>query len=153
MLVVRAPLRGLVIPMSAVPDPVFAEELVGPGVAIRPMLTDNVVACAPITGKVLKLFPHAFAITNDDGAALVHLGLDTIKLHGEGFTLEVEQGDLVFAGDPIVAWSPRRVQESGYDPVVPVIALDAKPGWLTHLVEPDSLVIAEEPLFEVRRTD
>ena len=84
---VLAPVAGLVRPLSEVPDPVFAAEMVGAGVAIEPDggLAD---AVSPVAGTVLKLHPHAFVVLTPEGTGvLVHLGIDTVRLEGAGFEL------------------------------------------------------------------
>ncbi|WP_143222414.1 PTS sugar transporter subunit IIA, partial [Actinomyces denticolens] len=84
------------------------------------------VVLAPIPGRVSKIHPHAFVITADDSrSVLVHLGLDTVGLEGRGFTVHREEGAEVRAGDPIITWSPARVERDGFNPVVPIVALDA----------------------------
>ncbi|KGM10429.1 PTS sugar transporter subunit IIA, partial [Cellulomonas carbonis] len=101
-LTVLAPLAGVVRALGEVPDPVFSAELVGPGLAVDPARDGVVAAVAPIAGTVVKLHPHAFVVAGDDGrGALVHLGLDTVQLGGEGFTLHVAEGATVAAGDVV----------------------------------------------------
>ena len=149
-LTVSAPVAGTVTAMSEVPDPVFAQEIVGPGVAVSPE-AQTVVAVAPISGKIVKLHPHAFVIVGEGGAGvLVHLGIDTVKLQGEGFTLKSAEGDEVTAGDPIVEWSPQSVEAAGYSAVVPVVALDAKADALEDMTEADRVVVGDR-LFAWRR--
>ena len=103
---VLAPCPGRVIPVTDVADPVFAAEMVGPGVAIEPT-GEVVTVVAPIAGRVLKLHPHAFVVLGDDGVGvLVHLGINTVRLEGRGFELLATEGDTVAAGDPMVRWDP-----------------------------------------------
>lgn len=144
-----APVRGTVAPLADVPDPVFAEEIVGPGLAIDPDRTGESEAVAPIAGVIAKLHPHAFVIQGaDDRGALVHLGLDTVQLGGAGFTLLAAEGDTVAAGDPVVRWVPADVAEGGRSPVCPVVALQGEPGSITALASPGASVVPGEPLFE-----
>ncbi|MDF5751132.1 PTS glucose transporter subunit IIA [Spongiactinospora sp. TRM90649] len=122
---VRAPVGGMAAPLSAVPDPVFSAGMVGPGLAIDPP-REPVVSVAPISGKIMKLHPHAFVIVGDDGrGVLVHLGIDTVQLKGEGFRVLATEGLRIGAGEPVVAWNPAAVEASGRSPVCPVVALDA----------------------------
>ena len=89
---VLAPVRGRAVPMTQVPDPTFAQGIVGHGAAIDPP-REIVDAVAPISGKVLQMFPHAYIIISDDNVGvLVHLGLDTVQLKGEGFTAACRGG-------------------------------------------------------------
>ncbi|MDP9862733.1 MULTISPECIES: PTS sugar transporter subunit IIA [Streptosporangium] len=135
MTTVLAPVAGAAVGLGAVPDPVFSEGLVGPGMAIEPAREPG-EAVSPITGKIVKLHPHAFVVVGDDGrGVLVHLGIDTVQLKGEGFELLVSEGDRVGAGQPVVAWNPVEVEAGGRSPVCPVVALDATEGSVTTLAE------------------
>ena len=123
---VLAPVGGRVLALRDVPDPVFAAELVGPGVAINPARTGRVCATSPVAGTVVKLHPHAFVVQATGGAAvLVHLGIDTVQLAGAGFELLVPEGAQVGAGAGIVSWNPAEVAAGGRSAICPVVALDA----------------------------
>ncbi|MEV0233187.1 PTS glucose transporter subunit IIA [Nonomuraea sp. NPDC050786] len=125
MTTVLAPVEGEAVRLAAVPDPVFSAGLVGPGAAIDPLRGPG-KAVAPIAGKIMKLHPHAYVIVGDDGkGVLVHLGIDTVQLRGEGFQLLAAEGDRVIAGQPVVAWDPALIEAGGRSPVCPVVALDA----------------------------
>ena len=126
-LVVSAPLAGRVVPLSDVPDLVFAEEMVGPGIAVEPDPGPGTVV-APIDGRVVVLHAHAFVVLSASGrGVLVHLGIDTVQLEGEGFELLAAVGDEVTAGTPVVRWDPSAVAAAGRASVCPVVALDAPP--------------------------
>ncbi|MEC3982458.1 PTS sugar transporter subunit IIA [Amycolatopsis sp. H20-H5] len=130
---ILSPVAGRTVAMSEVPDPVFAQAMVGPGVAVQPA-GGRQDAVAPIDGTVVTLHPHAFVVAGEDGrAVLVHLGIDTVKQKGEGFTLHVVKGEAVRAGQPVVGWDPEAVAAAGYSAIVPVVALDAKAEALTGL--------------------
>jgi sugar PTS system EIIA component len=121
---VVAPMPGRVIGLADVPDPVFAQQIVGSGVAVDPDRTPG-VAVAPVAGRLLKLHPHAFVVLTAEGkGVLVHLGIDTVQLDGEGFELVAAEGDEVEAGDPVVRWDPSAVETGGRSPVVPVVVMD-----------------------------
>lgn len=125
MTTVLAPVGGAAVGLAAVPDPVFSAGMVGPGTAIDPCRGPG-EAVAPIAGKIMKLHPHAYVIVGDDGkGVLVHLGIDTVQLRGEGFRLLAAEGDRVRAGQPVVAWDPGLVEAGGRSPICPVVALDA----------------------------
>ncbi len=149
-LVVGAPLSGTVVALADVPDPVFAQEFVGPGLAIEPRTDETGVSTvvSPTAGVVGSLFPHAFAIEADEGrTVLVHLGIDTVRLGGEGFRLHVEAGDRVAAGATLITWEPARVASLGLSTVCPVVALQGDPGLLALLVTPGTQVAAGEPVL------
>jgi PTS system glucose-specific IIA component len=132
-LVVLAPVAGRVLPLADVPDPVFAAAMVGPGLAIEPA-RQAAAAVAPVAGTIASLHPHAFVVAAaGDRGVLVHLGLDTVQLKGEGFTLLAGPGDAVVAGQPIVRWDPAVVEAGGRSPICPVVALDAAPDRLTDV--------------------
>lgn len=148
-LIVLAPVSGTVRAMSEVPDPVFAGEIVGLGLAVDPSRDGVVEAIAPVSGKIIKLHPHAYVILADASrGALVHLGLDTVQLGGKGFTLHAAEGDTVAAGDVVVSWDPAEIEAGGRSPICPVVALEGKPEAVTGLVAPGTTVRAGEPLFE-----
>lgn len=147
-LTVRAPLAGVVTAMADVPDPVFGAELVGPGLAIDPARDGEVSVVAPFDGTIAKIHPHAFVVACPDGrAALVHLGLDTVQLGGEGFTVLAVEGDEVKAGDVVVRWRPADVEAGGRSPVCPVVALDAASGAVAPVAAVGSRVGAGDDLF------
>lgn len=128
---VLAPVAGTVVGLAAVPDPVFAQALVGPGTAIDPVREPG-TAVAPVDGTIAKLHPHAFVVVTAGGdGVLVHLGIDTVNLKGEGFETLAAEGDTVSAGDPLVRWNPADVEARGLSPVCPVVALDAVADALT----------------------
>ena len=170
-LIVGSPVAGRVVAMRDVPDPVFAESIVGPGLAVDPDPELGGRVVAPCAGVVVKLHPHAFGPSGPAGDApaapgapaasgapvasaagrgvLVHLGIDTVQLKGEGFTLLVAEGDTVAAGQELVVWSPTVVSDGGRSPLVPVVALDLGPGGLEELVRPGTRVRAGDPLFHL----
>jgi len=124
---ILAPCPGRVLALADVPDPVFAGEIVGPGVAIDPDPGMTTVV-SPIAGKVLKVHPHAFVVLGGGVGVLVHLGINTVRLGGEGFEVIVEQGSTVAAGDPMIRWDPATITGEDISTVVPVILMDAPKG-------------------------
>ncbi len=147
---VLAPCPGRVMALADVPDPVFAEEMVGPGVAIEPAPGRTTVV-SPIAGKVVKVLPHAFVVLGDGVGVLVHLGINTVRLEGEGFEILASQGDEVAAGDAMITWDPSSLPSSaaGQDvsPVVPVVVMDAPKGSVTSDAV-GATVTAGDLLFE-----
>ena len=133
MTLVTAPLDGRAIGLDALPDPVFATAMVGPGMAIDP-LRHPMTALAPIDGVVMSLRPHAYVVVDDAGhAVLIHLGCDTVLLLGAGFEPLVGNGAVVRRGQPVVRWDPVAIEAAGRSPVCPVVALDAPSGALSGL--------------------
>ncbi len=120
-LTVKAPLSGKVIPISEVDDPVFAQCMVGDGIAIFPE-SDEVLA--PVSGHLTHMFPtgHAAGITTAEGLEiLIHIGLDTVELKGEGFTILAEQGEQVTVGTPLIKLDLAKLRETARSLITPVI--------------------------------
>jgi PTS system glucose-specific IIA component len=114
--------------MGEVEDPVFATEMVGPGVAIDPEPGETTVV-SPIAGRLLKIHPHAFVVLGVDGVGvLVHLGINTVRLEGKGFEVLATEGETVEAGTPMVRWDPSTISGEGISTVVPVVAMDRARG-------------------------
>ena len=143
-LVVLAPITGTVVPLAEVPDPVFAGQMVGSGAAVEPPAGEMFDVVSPVAGKVIKLLPHAFVVVEGSGrGVLTHVGIDTVKLKGEGFKLLIAQGDMVGAGAPVMRVDPAAALAAGYSMVSPVVVLDTKPDTAT-LVAAGSVTAGEE---------
>ncbi|MBI0061532.1 MULTISPECIES: PTS glucose transporter subunit IIA [Gilliamella] len=116
-----APLSGEIVKIEDVPDVVFAEKIVGDGVAIKP--SGNKIV-APLNGKIGKIFEtnHAFAIESDEGIELfVHFGIDTVELKGEGFTRVAEEGQQVKIGDTIIEIDLPLLESKAKSVLTPVV--------------------------------
>ncbi len=122
---VRAPFSAHVLPLSEIPDPVFASGVVGDGRALLPNADAScVTVCSPTTGVVTKLKSHAVIVTSTRGPSiLIHLGIDTVGLRGRGFAPLVEEGDIVDAGTPLIHWDLGPVRGAGLSPCVPIIVV------------------------------
>lgn len=107
-----SPCAGRVLPLADCVDQVFSQQLMGPGVVVDPVAPGRQTAVAPISGQVVALHPHAYVVLGDAGGVLVHLGIDTVRLAGEGFDVHVAKGDTVAAGDPVITWEPDALPES-----------------------------------------
>ncbi len=148
---ILAPVPGRAVPLQQVPDPTFAQGIVGNGAAIDPP-REIIDAVAPISGKVLQMLPHAYIIVSDDNVGvLVHLGLDTVQLKGEGFTALVKQGDAVTAGQPVITYDVPAVVASGRNPIIPVIVMDKKADdiALADVITAGGQLSAEQEMFTV----
>ncbi|WP_294979451.1 glucose PTS transporter subunit IIA [uncultured Microbacterium sp.] len=147
---VAAPLDGTVVPLDKVPDPVFAGGVMGPGVAIEPTGT---TVYAPGAGVVVAAQPtgHAFGLQLDNGAEiLIHVGIDTVNLKGEGFDVKVKNGDRVETGTPLVTFDRAVIEKAGYPLITPVIVLN---GDTFDTVDPVKLgpVTHGAPLLDVQK--
>jgi PTS system glucose-specific IIA component len=123
---VLAPVAGRAVPLHDVPDPVFSQGMVGYGAAVEPPHA-VVEAVAPVSGTLLKLMPHAYVVmTAERVGVLVHLGLDTVALKGEGFTAHVAEGDEVSAGQRVITYDVPAIVAKGLNPIVPVVIMDER---------------------------
>ena len=144
-MIVASPLSGRVVPLEQVADAVFADRVMGDGAAILP--SDGAVV-APVAGTVAKLFPggHGLAIETADGVAvLVHLGIDTVELKGDGFSVAAAEGDTVAAGEPLVTMDLPRLRQLGVDLTSPVVVISGHAA--TCVTDGD--VCAGDPLLDV----
>ena len=116
-----APIKGTVVNSAEVPDPTFAEEMLGKGVAIIP---SEGKVYAPCDGTVSLVFDtkHAISFTSEKGAEiLVHVGLDTVELKGEFYTALVNTGDTVKKGDQVLEFDMEKISAAGYKLITPVV--------------------------------
>ena len=131
---VTAPLSGRVIPMEEIPDQVFSQGILGEGVGIEP--TGNVVV-APADATVCSVIEdsrHAVGLTLDNGAELlIHVGIDTVSMNGDGFQLHVKAGDRVHLGDKLITFDPEKIKAAGHPTTTAFLVTD--PGDLTPTFE------------------
>ncbi|TWI57958.1 PTS sugar transporter subunit IIA [Halalkalibacter nanhaiisediminis] len=135
---VHAPLTGKLIAIEDVPDPTFSQKMMGDGFAIEPS-EGKVVA--PVSGEIMQVFPtkHAIGIKTPGGAeVLLHIGLETVNMKGEGFTAHVKEGDKVKLGDALVDFDLDLVKEKAASTITPVV--------ITNMDDLDSVV--KEPATE-----
>lgn len=122
---VVSPLKGKCVSIKEVSDPTFSEEILGKGVAVIP--ADGKVY-APADGTVTTMFPtgHAVGLTTDDGLELlVHVGLDTVALKGEGFNIIAKEDQKVKKGDLLIEADLEKIKAAGYDVITPVIVCNS----------------------------
>lgn len=137
---ILSPFTGKTLPIEQVPDVVFAEKFMGDGIAVEPTVGS---AVAPIGGEVIISHSsgHAFVIENKEHgfSVLIHIGLDTVKMQGNGFTVKTKVGDLVKAGDELVTFDLAAISAAGYSAISPVIIPDM----------PDNLTLSKSKTQEV----
>lgn len=134
---------GSVIPVEEVPDLVFSEKMMGEGFAMIP--TSNVV-CAPIGGKLFQVADasHAFEIRTDDGLeVLIHVGLDTVILNGEGFETHLKKGMTVKQGDTLVKFDKEYLLSHGCRLFIPVIVINGENENYRYVFKPNNEVEAQ----------
>lgn len=118
---IASPLNGKVIPLEEVPDPTFAQGILGQGIAVMP--TEGRVV-APADGTIDMMFDtgHAVSMTTEGGAeVLIHVGVDTVQLAGKHYKACCKNGDKVKKGDLLIEFEPEAIKAEGYEIVTPVI--------------------------------
>ncbi|MBW1213339.1 N-acetylglucosamine-specific PTS transporter subunit IIBC [Pantoea allii] len=145
-----APVSGEVVLLDAVPDDAFASKAVGDGVAIKP--SDKRVV-APIAGTVVKIFNtnHAFCLESENGVEIVvHMGLDTVALGGQGFTRLVEEGAQVTAGQPVLEMDLDYLNANARSMISPVVVSNIEDFSGLTLLTQGQVVAGETPLYEIK---
>lgn len=122
---VATPVKGEVITLKAVADGMFSEEILGKGFAIKPV---EGIVYAPFSGVITAVFDskHAIGLTSDTGVELlIHVGIDTVQLNGEGYEYAVTKGQQVTLGDKLITFDLASISEKGFDTVVPVVVTNS----------------------------
>ena len=145
-----APLSGEIVNIEDVPDVVFAEKIVGDGIAIKP--TGNKMV-APVDGTICKIFEtnHAFSIESDSGIELfVHFGIDTVELKGEGFKRIAEEGQRVKVGDPVIEFDLPLLEEKAKSTLTPVVISNMDE--IKELIKlTGSVTVGETPVIRIKK--
>ncbi|MDN7225465.1 beta-glucoside-specific PTS transporter subunit IIABC [Providencia stuartii] len=144
-----APITGETLALENVPDTVFANRIIGDGIAIIP--SDNKVY-APADGIVSMVTPskHAIGITTNDGLdVLIHVGIDTVSLNGEGFTLHVNEKDLVKCGDLLIEFDIENINKHSLSTITPVLITNFDEFSALHLTEQQHVISHETTLLTV----
>jgi N-acetylglucosamine PTS system EIICBA or EIICB component len=148
-LVLVSPITGDVVALEQVPDEVFASKAIGEGVAVRP--TDKIVV-SPADGTIVKIFNtnHAFCLETETGTEIVvHIGIDTVKLDGQGFTRLVEEGTTVVAGQPVLELDLVYLNANACSMISPVVVSNIDDYAGISVLAGGSVVAGQSPLFEI----
>ncbi|WP_442780515.1 PTS sugar transporter subunit IIA [Bacillus sp. Au-Bac7] len=132
------PLEGRLLPIEEVPDPVFSQKMMGDGAAIDPT---NGTLISPVNGTVINVFPtkHAISLSDNNGREiLIHVGLDTVTLKGEGFTSFVSDGQKVKQGEKLMEIDFEAIKDKVPSVITPII--------FTNLKENEKVVIEDNQI-------
>lgn len=146
---IYAPLSGEYVKIEDIPDPVFAQKMMGEGFGINP--TEGTVV-SPIEGNVDNVFPtkHAIGLKAENGLELlVHIGLDTVQLDGEGFEVLVDSGDTVKVGDPIIKFDVEYIRNNAKSVISPVIITNSDQTASIHFEDVNVVVKGETKVIDV----
>ncbi len=141
-----SPMGGRLIAIEEVPDEAFSSKMLGDGFAIE--MTDGRVA-APFNGEVTAAFPtgHAYGLKRDDGLeCLIHIGMDTVQMNGNGFDVKVKAGDRVAKGETLVNVDIEQVKLCGKSLISPVVFTNGEVPRL--LKEGDTVAVGEEDILK-----
>lgn len=145
-----APISGELLPITEVPDPVFSGKMMGDGFAIKP--NDGTVV-SPVNGKIINVFPtkHAIGITADDGREiLIHFGIDTVKLNGEGFEAFVAEGDSVKAGQTLLKVDLDYIANNATSTITPIIFTNLAEGQSVSVEKPGTVKNGDENVITIK---
>lgn len=148
---VHAPLTGKLVSLEEVPDPVFSQKMMGDGIAIDP--SQNQVF-SPVDGEVVSVFPtkHAITIRSKSGAELlIHMGLDTVKLNGEGFDVLVGEGDKIKKGNPIAEFDLNKVSNTGTKVITPIVLLNGEQFKIENKQNNSSVTGGQDIIMEITK--
>ncbi len=144
--VLYSPLDGETMCLDKVPDPAFSGGIMGNGIALKPC---SDVLCSPLDGKVLALFPtkHAIGLVSNDGVeVLIHIGIDTVCMNGNGFKSFVEVGDKVKIGQKLIQFDKELIEKEGYSSLT-MLLLTQKDKYDFNLLSEDAK--KGKPLLEI----
>ena len=147
----KATVSGNSINIEKVNDSMFSKKLMGDGIAIIP---NNDIALAPCDGKITVLpeSKHAFGIVTDEGVEiLVHIGIDTVNLKGDGFTTVVSQGDFVKNGDPIIYFDREKIASQGVDTTTMMIVLNHTEFSKINCITENEVVAGQDTVIEIMK--
>ncbi|MCH3973915.1 PTS sugar transporter subunit IIA [Bifidobacterium tibiigranuli] len=146
VIAVGAPATGTVVALQNIADQIFASGALGKGAGVNP--SDGRIV-TPVSGTVITAMPHAFGIQTDDGVeVLVHIGIDTVKLNGEGFQSAATQGQRVEAGDLLSTVDLAHIAQAGFDTTVITVVTNSQQ--FVDVVPTDAATVnAGEPLLSV----
>lgn len=149
--IIKAPIDGYITLLEDVPDPAFADGMLGEGIAICAIDTNVVAPCSGVITMIAHT-KHAIGITNEDGIEiLIHLGIDTVELKGNGFELLVNTGDIVTVGTPLINIDPTLINNQDKSFFVPIIICNYRVFKLTQMTDKKVVEAGVHTIFEYER--
>lgn len=145
-----SPVNGELLELDAVPDPVFAGKLLGDGFAFR---SEDGIIASPVNGRVFNVFPskHAIGIMTERGTeVLIHVGVNTVKLKGEGFNVLVSEGDTVSAGQPVLEADIELIRERAPSDISPVLLSNLPEGFTVVLNTPGAVSAGDNGIISIK---
>ena len=146
---VVAPLNGEVLSLEQVPDPMFAQKIIGDGVAIQP---SEGILVAPVKGKVVHVATtlHAIGLVTDEGLEILcHIGIDTVKMDGQGFKAYIKAGDHVHPGDKLISFDIQLIEQAGYPTITPIIITNGDKVAASKLVTQGNVQAGLDHIMEI----
>jgi len=151
--VIYAPMSGELIDLTELDDPVFSEKMVGDGIAIKP--NENEVL-SPVKGTIIQVFPtkHAVGIETKEGLEiLIHLGIDTVELKGEGFKAFVKAGDKVNVGDKLLEMDLEIIKQKGKFTDTPVLITNMDRVKKLEIKDSNNVIAGKDIIMEIKLKD
>ena len=122
---VKAPLSGKILPIEEVPDEVFSQGILGEGVGIDPTSNTVVAPADAVVSTVMEESRHAVGLRLDNGAELlIHVGMDTVEMKGDGFVYYIREGQRVHTGDPLITFDPEKIKAAGHPIITAFVVSD-----------------------------
>ncbi|MDT8859855.1 PTS glucose transporter subunit IIA [Alkalihalobacillus sp. MEB130] len=147
---VVAPITGKLVAIEDVPDPMFAQKMMGDGIAIEPTIGR---AVAPVSGEIVQVFPtkHAIGIKTLGGIEiLLHIGLETVNMNGEGFTAYVKEGDKVKVGETLVEFDLDLIKDKATSTITPLVITNMEVVTSMSKDQVEETVAGETPLLTLK---
>ena len=144
-----SPLEGKLVPITEVPDQVFSERMMGDGFAIIP--NDGVVV-SPVDGEIISVFPtkHAISIKSDTGhEIIIHVGIDTVKLNGQGFEPKIADGDKIKKGQMLMTFDLNYIKSNAKSTITPIVLTNLQSGEKIKLVKQDEVKLGEVHIIDI----
>lgn len=144
-IIVKSPIKGKILSLEEVPDEVFAQKLLGEGIA---MIPEEGVIYSPVDGEVVQLFmpsKHAIGIRSNEGVeVLIHIGIDTVSMNGDGFEAFVDTGSTVTCGQELIRFDIDKVEKNAKTAITPIIITNSHELKNINIIANGNIGVGEE---------